>query len=128
MQYLKWVFAVLCACLCSVFLIGFLVHTIEPDIPRFHVNDYQYWLINIVLALSFALFVMLAVKFAPRAKRMAALTALVVSIAFIVMGIMQHILDDGFLNTDHVFRYTLFVLAILGAYLFSTKRLLPKVQ
>lgn len=127
MKYLKWVVAVLIACVASVMLIGFLVHLIEPDIARFHVDDYQYWVINFVLAFSFALFVFLAYTFAPTAKHMAALTALVVSVAFVVMGIMQHIADDGFLSKDHIFRYSLFVLVIIGAYIFTIKRISSKV-
>lgn len=81
----------------------------------------QFWISNFFLSLALGLFLFLACVVVPAWKRNAGVFVFVFSLLFIITGIYNHIMYDGYLQQDHIIRYSSFTLALILAMFISHK-------
>lgn len=82
----------------------------------------QFWISNFFLSLAFGLFLFLACVMVPAWKRNAGVFVFIFSLLFILTGIYNHIIYDGYLHQDHIIRYSSFTLALILSMFISYKR------
>lgn len=108
----KWVLRIKLAGVLTLGPASFLMHG-TGAVDLHHLTWFQYWVKLLTLpALAFCLFVFLACAFVPAQKKRAGLLVLGVSLVFISLGAYQHVMDDGFLETQYIVRYTAFVVGL----------------
>ncbi|WP_310395643.1 hypothetical protein [Hymenobacter sp.] len=112
----KWVLGILLAGTLTMGSANLLMHR-TGAVDLHHLTWFEYWVKMLTVpALAFGLFVFLACAFVPTQKKRAGLLVVGLSLVLIGLGIYQHVLDDGFLETQYVVRYTVFIVGLAGGF------------
>ena len=101
----KWVLGVLLAGTLTMGAAAFLMHR-TGVVDLHHLTWFEYWVKLLTIpSVAFGLFVFLACAFVPTKKRYAGLLVIGLTLMLICFGVYQHMLDDGYLETQYVVRY-----------------------
>jgi peptidoglycan/LPS O-acetylase OafA/YrhL len=117
---LRWIAGIVLAAFLTLGLAIIVFHHVV-EIDMNNPTPIQFWVSNFFLSLAFGLFLFIACWFAPRWKRNAGLLVLVFSLVFISLGVYHHFTDDGYLNQDHIIRYSSFIICLVLSMFISHK-------
>lgn len=116
---LRWIFGIVLACLLTMGL-AFLVMHHGASADMNNLTAFQYWVVYLTVpSVAFGLFVFLSCAFVPSHKRRAALLVIGLGVTLVGFGIYQHSIDNGFLPSQYIVRYSGFMAGLATGFLVS---------
>jgi hypothetical protein len=118
---LKWILGIALAGVLSLGPASYIMHH-NGDVNMNRLNNFQYWVTFLTVpSIGFGLFLFLSCLLVPVHKKYAGILVMILSIIFIVLGSYQHYIDDGFLASQYIIRYSGFMIGLAIGFMIGYK-------